>query len=414
VKKAFIFLIMISPLAVFLYSAAALGRRALESPSIGFERIDALSMPGTIISQDPGRGLAIAAEDGDSIFFRQPSGAIIRRVGKSPSSKFVTSQDGSFIGIQDIFGTDRRPRTTASIRFTLYTIKGRELWSVTEPLDADEPVPSWYISSTGRVVSVRPARSRLRFIDLTGSVEKAVELFPDAPHEMERPIACAFSADGRLLAVNALQSHPRPGDEMTPRQRGESYLMLFTGGGEELWRRRLEEEIAGPVAISDNGNRIAAVALSIMGANRIEMKTHLYDDEGQHLAAAATDFRLADFSSDGSRLLLSRKSDLMLVESATGRTIWEDRLDDELGQIRAADLSSDGTLALAASAPSRLQEGRFTFTPVHAVIYDDRGKQIWKESFPDAVFDRPAARFLPDGGGFSLIFQNRYLIYGQE
>jgi len=411
VKRTLVFLIILSALAALVSTAAALGRRAKAPQPAGFELARDLPCPGTVIVQDPLSGLATVVESKDSLSFGQPDG---RRIGKNSSGRVLTSPDGSYIGVQEILGTDRRPQTSASIRFTLYESGGRELWSVTGPLDADEPVPSWYISSAGRVVSVRPARSQLRFIDRGGSVERTVVLYPDAPYEMERPVACAFSADGALLAVNALQHHPRPGDEMTPRGKGESQLILFTGSGEELWRRRLEEEISGPVAISDDGNHIAAVAFSVLGANRIEMNTHLYDQKGEWLAAVATDFRLADFSSDGSRLLIGRKNDLRLVETATGKTIWEDRLADEYGQIRALDLSPDGTLALAAAAPSRFQEGRFTFTPVHAVIYADRGKQVWEESFPDDIFDRPAARFLADGGGFTLAFENRCLIYEQE
>jgi|GEM_PF-2531060 len=384
VKRICLIFSILLPVAALISGAAALGNRPQKSSAIDFK----------CIRQQP-----------------EPVGL---RIDKSSSSRMITSQDGSYLGVQDISGTDQRPQAGASTRFTLYDSEGQELWSLTGSLDTDEPVPSWYISNDGRVVSVRPARSLLNFIDLGGSAERTVELFPDTPSEMERPIACAFSADGQLLAVNALQHHPRPGDEMTPRQKGASHLILFTGRGEELWRRRLEEEISGPVAISDDGNRIAAVALSVMGANRIEMKTHLFDREGQWLAAVATDFRLADFSSDGSRLLLGRKRDLRLVETATGKTIWENRLADEYGQIRATDLSPDGTLALVAAAPSRFQEGRFTFTPVHALIYDDRGQQVWEESFPEDAFDRPAARFLPDGSGFSLALENRCLIYGQE
>jgi len=347
----------------------------------------------------------------DSVSFHEPSGPVTRRIGKNRSSRILASQDGNFIGLQDIFGTDQQPRTAATIRFSLYNKGGEQLWSLTEPLDADEPVPSWYISNRGRVVTVRPTRSQLRFLDRNGKVERTVELFPDAPSEMERPIACAFSADGELLAVNALQHHPRPGDEMTPREKGQSFLFLFTESGEELWRRRLEEEISGPVAISGDGGRIAAAAFSVLGASRIEMNTHLYDRAGEWLAAVATDFRLADFSADGSRLLIGRKRDLRLVATSTGKTIWEDKLADEYGQIRAMDLSPDGTLALAATAPSRFHDGRFTFTPVHALIFDQSGEQVWEESFTEDAFDRPVARFLHRGGGFTLSLENRCLIY---
>jgi hypothetical protein len=411
VKRILAVLIFLSVIAVFVTTAVSLGQRAKDPPPIAFQLTRDLPCSGTVIAQDPLSGLATVVEDKDSLSFDQPDG---RRIGKSSSGRVLTSPDGSYIGIEEIQGTEQRPQTDATVRFTLYESGGRELWSLTEPLDADEPVPSWYISSAGRVVSVRSAKSLLRFFDRGGSVERTVELYPDAPYEMERPVACAFSADGALLAVNALQHHPRPGDEMTPRGKGHSQLILFTGSGEELWRRRLEEEISGPVAISDDGDRIASVAFSVMGANRIEMNTHLYDRTGEWLAAVATDFRQADFSADGSRLLIGRKSDLRLVETSTGKTIWEDRLADEYGQIRALDLSPDGSLALAATAPSRFQQGRFTFTPVHAVIYDERGKQVWEESFPEDVFNRPAARFLSDGGGFSLAFENRCLIYGQK
>ena len=154
--------------------------------------------------------------------------------------------------------------------------------------------------------------------------------------------------------------------------------------------------------------------MTVKGANLIDMKTHLFDHRGEQTAAVDMAFRTAVFSSDGSRLLLSRKNDLRLVQTSNGKTIWEERLDDGHGQVRAVDLSPDGALVLAAAAPSRLREGRFIFAPVHALIFDGRGKKIWQESFPEDAFVRPAARFLSDGTGFTLTFENRYLIYGQE
>jgi hypothetical protein len=358
-------------------------------------------------------GTAAVADRQDSVFFLGSSGEVFHRIETGPAAHICSSQNGTYLGIQQILereGPSERPK---SISLTLYHFRGEKLWSITDPLGVDEPLPSWYISNSGRVVVVSPTTSRLRFFDRSGSVERTVELFSDSPPEMERPIACAFSEDGQWLAVNALYHHPRPGDAMTPRQRGQSYLILFAEGGDELWRRPLEEEISGPVAISGQGQTIAATAVSIKGVDLIEVRTHLYDAQGCWLAAVDMAFRLADFGASGDRLLLSRKGDLRVVETATGKILWEDRLADEYGQIRAVDLSPDGTSALAMAAPSHYRNGRFHFTPVHAAVYDERGRQVWSQSFPEAISNRPLAGFLSDGNGFMLSFRNRYLIYEQ-
>jgi hypothetical protein len=414
VKRFFLIVAIILPIMALAVGAEALGQRAERPPTVGYRLVREVSSPGTVIAPDHETGLAAVVDGADSVAFLGPSGKVIGRIEKTRSSQVFPSQDGRYLGIQYISGAQGQRQMARSVSFALYNRQGERLWSRVDPLGDDEPLPSWYVSNNGRVISVWPTKSRLRFLDRSGSVEKTVELFPDSPPEMERPIACAFSADGKWLAVNALDQYPRPGDEMTPRQRGQSDLILFTESGEELWRRRLEEEICGPVAVSQHGEMLAAVAFSVKGADLIDMRTHLYDDEGQELATVETAFRLADFSSDGARLLLSRKNDLRLVDTAAGKTIWEEQLPAEYGQIRAVDLSPDGALALAAAAPSHYRDGVFHFTPVHAFLYDVRGEIVWSEFFPEDEFDRPGVHFLPDGRGFTIALQDRYLTYEQE
>jgi hypothetical protein len=414
VKKIILLAAGVLTAIVFDSPVMALGQRAERNAAIGYRLVSESSSPGTVIARDVGSGTEAVIDRGDSVVFIKPSGRVTQRIEKAGAARMVQSRNGAYLGIQRMSESSDPGETARAISFTLYDNRGEKLWSLTDPLDADEPVPSWYISNRGRAVSVSPTASRLRFMGPGGAVEQKVVLFPDSSPEMERPIACAFSDDGERLAVSGLHHYPRPGDEMTPRQRGESYLVLLTENGKELWRRPLEEEIPGPVAISGDGKTIAAVAFSVRGEDLTDMRTHIYNDEGRLLGSVDMAFRLAAFSSDGARLLLSRKSDLRLVDTADGKTIWEERLATEHGQIRAVDLSSDGALALAVAAPSRYQDGGFHFTPVHAVLYGHRGQSIWSQSFADEIPDRPLARLYPDGSGFTLALRNRYLTYEQE
>ena len=411
VKKPLIWMICLILIAGLFSLAGALGKRGKEPVQLTYHLAAEELLPGPWTATSfAGDRPAILVTD-EFMQFLDPSGQILAHLERSPQSRFFLSKEGNFIGIQELSVAGEKRGSPRMLSLTLYSRDGRKLWSLKQPLGGDEPVPSFYLSDPGRVVMVQPLQGIISFLDEQGSLAGEVRLFPGAMDETERGVACAFSADGNYVAVNILLHHARPGDEMSPRGKGRSYLVLFDSRGKEIWRRELEQEISDRVAISPNGQAVVAGAYSVKGLDAVQRATYLYDAGGELIGAFDFPFRQAAFSWDGRFLLLGQKNSIHLLDTQTGQVLWEKMLPGEAGQIRALDLSPDGSLALAQLARGAYLGPRFVYASPRVLLFDEGGHQVWQGDFPEDSFIQPVARFLEDGSGFLLAFHNRYLIY---
>jgi len=411
VKKILSLVLAVSFLIGLPFSAQAWGRRGQQTIGPTYHQQTSRLLP------NPARALAFAGEQpvalatDDAIIFLSPSGQKISSRQNTQSCHLLASADGNFIAVVEIAAPDKSPQAPSPLTFTLYDRAGQKLWSLKQPVGQDDPLPSFYVSNKGRVVMMESAESLVSFFDQTGALDRNVRLFEDTFWSNERPVSGAFSGDGTHFAVNALHHHSRPGDELSPRQKGQSFVILFDDRGEELWRRELASEISDRVVISDDGMIIAAGAHSVKGLNVVEIRTYLYNDLGELLGQFDFPFQHAVFSSGGENLLLGQRNDLYLVEVSTGQVIWQTMLSSEAGQVRTLDLSADGRLALVLTASSSHQGDGFVFIAPQAFLFDHECHQLWSETFPNDAFWVPLATFLNDGARFLLAFQDRYLIY---
>jgi len=414
VKKTILSLFLVTVIAGFAALAESMGKRNAEVGQVDYRLEKALSLPPawTAVHLGDERPTVVAAEE--SITFLAPSGQERKTVRCARHSDVFISKGGGYVGVRELGAPPEDTRAPRVLSFTLYDHEGRKLWSAGRRLEYDDPLPGFSISSAGRVVMVESPQGVLSFYDHRGSVDLRVSLFPDALWMNERSMAFDFSGDGARFIVNALETHPRLGDGMTPRRPGQSVLVLFDARGTELWRKKLDSELPAGVAISEHGDAIAAGGYTVKGLNVVEQSTFLYDGQGELLTDLAVPFRFADFSNDGTFLLLGRKSQLHLVQTTPGKILWERSLPGESGQLRTLALSSDGGLILALQAPGGYRNSRFVYTHPRISVLDHSGHQIWQGDFPEDSFLRPAAGFLKDGISIFTAFTGRFLIYAPE
>jgi hypothetical protein len=414
VKKILIWTTFLALLAGSWTAAGALGKRANQPNQLSYHLAAQGGLPEsyTAVSFVGDRPAMVVTDE--SVQFLRSSGQTAIRVKRTGHTQLFPSKQGSYVGIQELSDPGETLEAPRSLFFTLFDIEGKKLWSHQQPLGEDDPVPSFYISDLGRVVAVEPLQNILTFFDQKGSPDRDVRLFPDAAGEIERPVACAFSTGGNRLVVNALRQYARPGTELSPRTEGQSFLVLFDARGEELWRQELEKEISDRVEISPNGQIIAAGAYSVRGLDSVERTTYLYNGGGKSLHSFDFPFHHAAFSSDGQFLLLGQKSSLHLVETRTGRVLWEKFFPQEAGQVRALDLSPEGNLAMAMTARGNYRGAQFVYNFPQIFVFDNQGRQVWQEGFAEDTFLYPLAKFQEDGSSILLAFKKRYLIYAQE
>ncbi len=413
-KKTILSLFLLAALTAFANPAESMGRRNVELSPVDYCLEREWPLPNIWTTLHPADGGPTVVATEESVRFLGTSGQELKRLQRPPYSDVIFSKGGAYIGQRELAAPLKDPRAPRTLTFSLYSRDGQKLWTTHHSLDYDDPLPGFIISSAGRVVMAESPESILSFYDQKGSVDRRVQLFTDALWSNERSLAYAFSADGERLAVNALDHPPRPGDEMSPREPGRSFLILLDARGTELWRRELSSELSARVAISDRGEFIAAGGYAVKGMDVIEQSTFLYDGRGELTATLDMPFRFADFSSDGQLLLLGWKNDLHLVRTASGKRLWTRSLPEEAGPLRTLALAPDGGLALALQAAGNYRDDRFIYTHPRVSLHDQSGHQIWQGEFPEDSFLRPTAGFLENGGRIFLAFTGRYLIYGPE
>lgn len=413
-KKILILTLCLTTAVSISSKAEAFGKRGDKPAQLAYHLVAQEPLPGpwTTLSFADKRPILMATEN--SIPFLQPGGEMFIYMESPRETRIYLSERENFVGVQDLSGPGEKPESPRSLSFTLYHQQGEKIWSLKQPLSVDEPIPSFYISNLGTVVMAKPLETTFSFYNQAGSLVRKVQIFPKATAETERPVACAFSADGNHFVVNALRQHSRPGTDLSPGEKGQSFLILFDALGEEIWRRELTQEVSDRVEISSKGQVIVAGGYFVRGLDAVQRATSLYNAEGDPLARLDFPFRHAAFSTDGRFLLLGHKSSVHLVETQTGRVLWEKALPGEAGQIRALDLSPDGNLILVERARGRYQGSQFVYESPQVILFDDEGHQVWGRDFPEDRFLQPLARFLEDGARILLAFQNRYLIYARD
>jgi len=413
--KKILFCMFSLALVMSLFSLAmALGRRGNQPAQLTYQLVVEGSLPGawSTVSFSGDRPAMLAAQK--SVQFLTSSGQVLSRLERGQNTIVFLSKKGNFVGIQELSDSDQRLESPSALTFTLYDGQGKKRWSLSRSLGIDTPMPSFYLSNLGMLVMVEPLEGILSFYDQAGSLVQKTSLFPKTLAEMERPVACAFSEDGTYFVVNALKHYARPGTELSPRERGHSYLILFDDQGTEMWRRELAHEVSMAVEISSDGKAIVAGGHSVKGLNAVERSTHLYDLDGNLQHTYEFPFRYADFSSDGRFLLLGQKNSIHLVETQTGQLLWEHLLPSKAGQIRALDLSPNGQLALVELAPGRYHGPQFVYQSPQILLFDEEGHQVWEKTFPEERFLQPLAKFLDENSRFLLAFDKRYLIYAHN
>lgn len=402
-------------LFISLFSLAmALGRRGNQPAQLTCQLVAEGPLPGawSAVRFSGDKPAMLAAQK--SVQFLTSSGQVLSRLERGQNTRIFLSQKGNFVGVQELSDFDQKLESPRTLTFTLYDGQGQKRWSLSRPLGVDTPMPSFYLSNLGTVVMTEPLEGILSFFDQAGSLVQEVSLFPKILAEMERPVACAFSENGTYFVVNALKHYARPGTELSPRERGQSYLILFDDRGTEMWRRELVHEVSMGVEISPGGEAIVAGGYSVKGLDAVERATYLYDLDGNLQHTYGFPFRYADFSSDRRFLLLGQKNSIHLVETQTGQLLWENLLPSEAGQIRALDLSPNGHLALVELAPGRYQGPQFVYHSPQILLFDQEGYQVWEKKFPEERFLKPLAKFLDESSRFLLAFDKRYLIYAQN
>jgi hypothetical protein len=340
-------------------------------------------------------GLPLLDGNGECIAWRSRSNLVWRdRAGKNIAEikgtflKHAVSANGNAIAVLEKIAGAKERKSESLLALRWFDRSGQSRGSHKLAAHNDDPLPQIAFDATGtHLFLALPATARATFLHQDGQALRETALFAETPYVNERPLFLAASA-----GVFAVLSQPSPATSAPE-------IICFSASGDEQWRRVLPVGIAGGLAISDDGNWMAAGRYSVNGS-RVESTITIFNRNGELRANLNGLFRRAIFAKDNSRLLLMDRRQLRAVSLPQGELLWQVNLTQRSEMfVDIAATAPKKNFALAAS--SVFKENRFLFENARILAFDERGQQQGETPVTTAL-NSPWLRISDDGQRLAL------------
>ena len=276
----------------------------------------------------------------------------------------------------------------------------------------DDPLPLLRLSGRdGALLIARSSTGQVWFYDRRGALLREVELFPNLAYDLERIVALEVSANAKSVAVLAGKRGASPAGSDAPNPSAEPHLFLFSAEGELRWQQPLNEYTPGALAVSPEGNYLAAAGYTIDVDGRITQRSVIYDRAGEIVMELPRRFELAYFSADEQFLLLTGKKSTQLIDLKSGAVRWERQISRNKEQICAVRVAGGARTIALLSAVSEYGPNGFVFNHPHLEILGRNGDLLQELTFLEAEFREPALLLAPDAQTLFIGFQHQHLIY---
>ncbi len=370
------------------------------------KRIGAIAFAKTIVDGKEKVYLKVIAMGGE-VEFLDERGEIISRkslvvtkpkvVGKFFGKEVIMSSKGSFVSIREYTGEFGDPMNyIVEEEFTICNDKGEEIYRIKVPVKGMGSTDQWLISDKdGTVVGTRIAYGAIDFFGPDGSI-KIVPIFGELG--WRNAVARAIlSGDGEYLAVLA-KDVPGPRREVRF-HKATLWVMLFDIKGNELWRRKADEQRYGNIAISEHGEYLFFKAFTFgekkerrnKGEERplTSVTLSLYDKEGNETGFKDTSlftyggFR---FSPKADYAALAGDNLIWLMRTKDGSTIFKTEL-PENRRIRDILFSEDGQYLIVKTetkiGTEKMGGGHIPVYIYPVFVFNIKGDLVWQKEFSD-------------------------------
>lgn len=279
----------------------------------------------------------------DEVQFWDEDGRVVASV--PVDGQVHTSKQGRFIGIEKSVipkeVQEKYPDDAykwAMKYLTVYNDQGEEVWNSKEPIASAEETYGIEISDNdGSGIVPRLEYGGIDFYNGNGE-RRTVEPFGRVG--WARRGGCDdLSEDGEYYAIIAeelplIRYQDLPGKSTNP------WLILYRKNGDELWRKPLKEYIGDEILISSTGKYILGYGHTMAGIGKgiASRELFLYNKEGRLILTNPRRFHTAGFSPDESYVSIADENRVFLIESSSGKIIFDKQLPPE---IEVRDTSSE-------------------------------------------------------------------------
>ena len=366
----------------------------------------------------------------DEVQFLDESGKIVSRkpllvdkpkeVGKYFGKEAILSEKGNFVAIHEYTGEFGEPEHIVEEEFAVFNAKGEELYKITGPLPGTDESSVFLISDRdGTVIRTRIPYGLIDFYDPSGEV-RSISLFGEVGWRT-RTARVDLSDNCEYLAV-LVSEKPEKIDRVNP-FKADLTLLFYDTKGNELWGRKVNENQAGSVTVSGNGEYIIIKAFTLMAKkpkNKYDIHfssilSAIYDREGNQLTvdyAFISPRDISTFSPDADYVAVGAENLMRLIKIENLSIVYEKELpkDSRIVHVR---FSPDGkNLALQTSMPPALTGKRQRPSMMglprdreQVFIYSEDGTQVFEGEFQGLRDTFFAGKFLIFG------YTNGYEVY---
>lgn len=323
-------------------------------------------------------------------------------------SKIEFSADASFFcqsGSQNDDSTETRISS-----FEVFSYQGDMRYRVLLKRHFDQPMQDVLVlSGHGGLVIGNAAMGRLLFYDGNGRLINEMNLFPEAGYDLERVLTLAETSEPAGIIAMATRRSASPVDSGVEFVSGEPTVFSFDSIGQEKWRKRLPQNAASELAVSDDGRFVLAATYSVDSNGALSRVTSLLNGRGEVMMTFDFLFRVADFY-QGRFLIMADRAEAGIFQLPSGKRLGRFRINRSQGMITAVRIGAAFGRAAVLTAREEFVEDTFQFSNSKLFVLDQTGKIMQQIPFEDRVFSEPALYLSPDGNRISIGFRHDLLI----
>ncbi len=194
------------------------------------------------------------------------------------------SKKGKYIGGRKVIAFPEQEERNTEVSYILYDANGKKYCEVPCLLSYEED-RIMSISESGNFVLIDCQSNRIEFYNKQGDLLRKVDLFSDDQWQDVSNLKYDWAQNGKYFVVFAAKDYLVHYWEMEALRSSNSYVILFDGNGNELWRSPFPKKFPMiiSVAISDKGNYILALGSSPLGEKPSKVKAILYGKSGEKI-----------------------------------------------------------------------------------------------------------------------------------